>query len=395
MRHAAPYTMADFMQLWAGSTRHELAASDSETWRVADLLALADTPDRALWDGLALGYTHPQGSEALRARIGETYRGVTPPQIVVTAGAQEALALVIEALLGAEDHAVLVLPGYPPTEHALLQHCQVTGVALREEAGWALDVDAIAAALRPQTRAIVMNFPNNPTGSLLSQEAFKALVALCRQRGLWLINDEVYRLIDRNPHRRLPCVVEAYERGVSIDAVSKSLGLPGLRIGWLACRDLSLISQVTAALQWRSLCPSAPSETLAQIALGVRELLLARNRAIALANLAGIERFLAAQPDRFRWTAPQGSVVGYVRFLGLEGVEAFATNLASQHGVLVFPASVWASRLVELPRAHFRLGFGRRDCLTALAQLAHRPGMSDHAALHQLLTPGEPLGQQG
>lgn len=180
---------------------------------------------------------------------------------------------------------------------------------------------------------------------------------------------------------------------MSIDAVSKSLGLPGLRIGWLACRDAGLVARVTAALHWRSLCPSAPSEALAQIALGVRELLLARNRAIALANLAGIERFIAAHADRFSWVTPPGSVVGYVRYHGAEGVEAFAQHLAADRGLLVFPASVWESRLVALPADHFRIGFGRRDCLAALRSVA--APVSDHAAFDQPLAAGQALDGEG
>jgi aspartate/methionine/tyrosine aminotransferase len=363
------YAMADFMARFAGGTRHELAASDSETWRVSDLLGLATEQDRARFEQLKLAYTDPHGSESLRASIAATYRGIAASAVIATQGAQDALSLAFEALLTRDDHAILLLPNYPPTEHDLLTRCAVTGVALDSERGWALDLAQVAAAIRPNTKLLVANFPNNPTGKLLSLPELDALIALCRAHNIVLINDEVYRLIDRDPHRRLPCVAEMYERGISIDAVSKSLGLPGLRIGWLATRDVGIRAKILRAQQWRSSCPSGPAEILAEIALSARDLLLARNRAIALSNLIGVEGFLDLHSQRFSWTRPEGSVVGYVRYHGTEGVEAFAATLARTRATLIFPASIWRSKLAALPDDHFRLGFGRRDCLAALGAL--------------------------
>ena len=359
--------MADFLSRHADAARTELAASDSETWRIADLLGLASDAQRRSWDETKLGYTAPAGGEALRQTTAETYRGVSASDIVATQGAQEALSLIFEALLGPDDHAIVVLPTYPHTEHAIAQICAVSAVALEAENGWALDLERVAAAITPRTRMIVANFPNNPTGALLDPERFEALVDLCRRHDIVLVNDEVYRLIDRDPTRRLPCVAEVYERGVSVDAVSKSLGLPGLRIGWIATRDAALRAKIMSALYWRSSCPAAPSELLAEIALSNRELLLARNRALALANLAAVEEMIARHSDRLSWTRPEGSVVGYVRYRG--DVETFANDLARNHGVMILPSSIWQSARAELPCDHFRIGFGRRDAMAALAVL--------------------------
>ncbi len=362
--------MAAFLSRYAEGTRHELAASDSETWRIRDLLGLASDEQRERWDAMALGYSSPEGAAYLREAIACTYRGVRAESIIVTQGAQDALSLVFEALLQPGDHAILILPTYPNTEHAMRVRCDVSAVLLDAAQGWALDLDAVEAEIGPNTRMIVANFPNNPTGALLAPSNFTELVTLCRQYDLVLVNDEVYRLIDRNPHRRLPCVAEAYERGISIDAVSKSLGLPGLRIGWMATHDKAIRAAIMRVLHWRSSCPAAPSEVLADIALGCRDLLLARNRAIAMANLAAADVFLARHPDRFSWTRPEGSVVGYVRYHGTDGVEEYAARLACERGTLIFPASLWRSNLASLPEGYFRLGFGRRGFEAVLSALA-------------------------
>ena len=362
--------MAAFLTRHGGAAHHALAASDSETWRIADLLGLASDEQRARWETTALGYSAPEGAAYLRTAIAATYRGIAADAVIATQGAQDALSLVFEALLQPGDHAIVVLPTYPNTEHALRARCEVSAVTLDPAQDWALDLDALAAAIRPETRMIVVNFPNNPTGALLAPDGFAALVALCRRSGIVLVNDEVYRLIDRDPHRRLPCVAEAYERGISIDAVSKSLGLPGLRLGWLATRDAALRAEILRVLHWRSSCPATPSEVLADIALGCRDLMLARNRAIAVANLAAAELFIARHAAHLRWTRPEGSVVGYVRYLGAEGVEAYARRLADSHGVLIFPASLWRSDLAALPDGYFRLGFGRRGFESVLERLS-------------------------
>ena len=149
--------MADFLRQHAAGTRQELAASDSETWRVADLLGLANESQRARWESLSLGYTSPDGNSLLRHRIAETYRGVRAREIIATQGAQEALSLIFEALLTPDDHAILILPTYPHTEHALTRRCAVTAVALEADRGWALDLDRVAASFGQGAEALHHN----------------------------------------------------------------------------------------------------------------------------------------------------------------------------------------------------------------------------------------------
>eukprot|EP01037_Dinobryon_pediforme_P001953 gene1952-1986_t len=361
----AEYALGAFLARWYPTTTHDLAASESETWSVPELLSLARPEDRARWETLSLGYTDPRGAVWLRERITEGYDRIDADHIVSFAGAQEALGLALRALVGHEDHAIIVLPAYQPSEVALTSLCETTAVALDDRQAWALDLDRIEAAIRPNTRLLLVNFPNNPTGKLISRGLFEDLISICRRHGIWLVNDEVYRLIDRNPAHRLPCVADAYERGISIDALSKSMGLPGLRVGWLACRDASVIARATELKQIASLCLAAPSEVLAHIAIGASETLLTRNRAIATRNLIELDRLLADHEAELDWVRPDGGVVGYVRYRGRIGVEAFATTLAREAGVLVLPASVWRSALAPLPEDRFRIGFGRANCPAA------------------------------
>ncbi len=351
------------------AAQHQLAASESETHRVDELLHAADGEDRGRWDELRLDYTDPKGAIWLRETIARGYDSVGADGVLCCAGAQEGIAAAMRALLGRDDHAIVVTPNYQSVETIPLGICAVTGVALDPAHGWTLDIDGVAAACRPNTRLVSINFPNNPTGKILERDRFDALVSLCRARGLWLFSDEVYRLIERDPALRLPPAVDAYERGISLCGLAKSHGLPGLRIGWLACRSAEVLARMERARNYLSSCAAAPSEVLAQVALKASDLILARNRLIAARNLALLEEFLAAHDDLFDWHVPDGGVVGYPRYRGGDGVEAFCARLVEEHGVMLLPASVFRSELLPTPEDRFRIGFGRLDFAAGLAAL--------------------------
>jgi aspartate/methionine/tyrosine aminotransferase len=362
------FALDAYLSRWQ-SVRHHLTASDSETVSMAELLDVAAPADRQRWETLQFGYTDPRGSEPLRATIAAGYESVSPDQVLCFAGAQEGIYAAMHALLRTNDHAVVITPNYQLVESIPLSLCAVTGVALDSEDGWSLDIGAVAAAIRPETRVVSINFPNNPTGKILERDRFQSLIELCRHHGIWLFSDEVYRLIERDRGMRLPAAVDVYERGISLGCVSKSFGLPGLRVGWIACRDLSARRAIEQTKQYLSHCVAAPSEVLAEIALKASSRILARNRRIAEVNLRLLNQFFSEHDDLFDWRVPDGGVVGYPRYNDTEGVEAFCARLVQESGVLLLPASVYRSEVSHTPNEHFRIGFGRRDLPAGLAAL--------------------------
>ena len=185
----------------------------------------------------------------------------------------------------------------------------MTGVALRDEDGWALDVDAVERALRPNTQLVSVNFPNNPTGAVPELEAWQRLVRLCDDRGITLFSDEVYRGLELD-RPSLPQAADLSPTALSLNVMSKAYGLPGLRIGWIACRDRALLDRLERAKHYTSICNSAPSEILALIGLRARDRLLASEREIIATNLPLFTNFFAKYPDLFEFVAPQGGCVG-------------------------------------------------------------------------------------
>ncbi|MEV6977049.1 pyridoxal phosphate-dependent aminotransferase [Kitasatospora sp. NPDC093806] len=355
---------------WEFTARHHLTASDAQTMPMSELLALAGPEDRHAWDTLALGYTETYGDPALREAIAGMYERAGAEDVICFGGAQEALNLAMQVLLGPADHAVVLTPNYQSAETIPLSLCEVTGVALDPDRDWALDLDELTAALRPNTRVVSVNFPNNPTGKVIDAADFVRLTELCDERGIHLFSDEVYRGLERDPARALPQAVDLSERALSLNVTSKSLGLPGLRIGWIACRDRELRTRLERAKHYTTICNSAPSEILARIAINAREPILARNRAIIAANLPLFEDFFAEFDDLFDWRAPDGGCVAYPRYLGPDGVEALCADLIEEAGVLLMPASVFHSDLTPTPTDRFRIGLGRHDPAPALDTFA-------------------------
>lgn len=351
---------------WEFTARFNMAASDCETLTLRDLLALADEDDRAAWEDLTLGYTPTWGAPDLRETIASTYGGLSGADILTFAGAEEGLYCAMLALLGPGDHAIVTVPNYQSMETLPVTIAgSVTGVALRPENGWQLDLDDVRAALRPETKLIAVNFPNNPTGVVLDGSVFAGLVELCRERGIHLFSDEVYYGLERDEARRLPQAAEVYEKGVSLNVMSKAYGLAGLRIGWIGSRDHALLQRMERMKHYLSICNARPSEVLARIALKARETILARTRGISAANAQTLTAFFGDHADRYEWSAPD-ACVAFVRYLGRDGVEEHCRRLVEEAGVLLLPSSLFVSELLPVPQDRFRVGFGRQDMQAGL-----------------------------
>jgi aspartate/methionine/tyrosine aminotransferase len=369
MRELRPFELEVFFSKWEFTARHHLCASDMQSMTISELLAFADDADRKSWDTLHLGYTETWGTPALREAIASTYEDVSSADVLTFVGAQEGIFAAMHALLRPSDHAIVVIPNYQSAESVPVSICETTGIALDPTRNWDLDLNELRDAIRPNTRVISFNFPHNPTGKLISHAMLDELVAIARDRGIYLFSDEVYRGVERRSEMMLPQVADLYERGISLGVMSKSYGLPGIRVGWVACRDREALGRMERMKHYTSICGSAPSELLAQIALKARDRILVRNRALIAKNLPLLEAFFAEHDDLFEWYLPDGGCIGYPRYLGRDGVEAFAKRLVEESGVLLLPASVYRSELGATPTDRFRIGYGRDNMEAGLSAL--------------------------
>ncbi|MFN9001119.1 MAG: aminotransferase class I/II-fold pyridoxal phosphate-dependent enzyme [Holosporales bacterium] len=340
------------------SAPHVLCASDTQTWSVAELLGLADAKDLERWQTMELGYNEIEGSLSLRtALVNALYSELKPEQVATFAGAEEAIFCTLAGLLQAEDHVIALTPCYQAMlEVPKLCGARLTCIELTPENQWRINLEAIEKAIQPNTRWVLINFPHNITGQIITPDELKALITVLDRHGIWLYSDEVYRL--SGPHGTLwpqpACTL--YHRAVSLGVLTKPFGLAGLRMGWVACQDPAMLQNITKMKHYLSICNSAPNEILAEIALKNHEKLLTRNNAIISDNLNAMDAFFARHAELFSWVRPQGGCVGFVHYQGPDSIDAFCDRVIQEAGILLVPATLY-----DYAKPYFRLGFGRAD----------------------------------
>ncbi len=340
-----------------------LCASDCESLSVADLLALEPGARESL-ESLWLGYTESSGAPTLLREISRLYTQIPPEQVLVHSGAEEAIFLFMHAVLQPGDHVIVHWPCYQSLfEIARSIGCEVTFWEARPENGWALDTGELKRILRQNTRAVILNTPHNPTGYLMPDSDFRALNELVQESGVLLFSDEVYRGLEYNPADRLPSASDINPSAVSLGVMSKTYGLAGLRLGWIATRNSQVYERMAALKDYTTICTSAPSEVLAELALRHRDRIAGRNLAIIRDNLSLLDGFFVRHADRFEWVRPKAGPIGFPHLIGGD-IEQFCHELVTASGVLLLPGTMY-----DHPGNHFRLGFARRNMPQALAKL--------------------------
>ncbi len=361
----AEFKLERYFARYEFDTPFLLSSSDIEPYTLPELLELADPDTLDLWTNLSLGYTESAGNPLLRAAIAALYDDVSPEEVLVFSGAEEAIFSLSNVLLGPGEHAVVLQPAYQSLyEVGRATGADVSPVRLQPEEGWQLDLGRIETALRPTTRLLVLNFPHNPTGALPTPDQLQGVVQLAREREAHLLSDEVYRGLEYGPGDRLPAAVELYERGVSLGVMSKAWALAGLRIGWIATHDADLLQRLAAFKDYITICNSAPSEILALIALRAAPHVLERNRAILRENLTHVDAFFARWPNAYEWVRPRAGCIAFPRLTLPVPIEEFCSGLLHSEGVMLLPGTVY-----EHEGNFFRLGWGRRNLPESLTRL--------------------------
>jgi aspartate/methionine/tyrosine aminotransferase len=372
-----PFRIEQYFGKYEFTAKYLLSSSDAESRTIQELLDLEPGAHERLLEHWC-GYTESPGAPWLREAIAGVYKhlegqhGCAPgphdlvksDDVLVVAAAEEGIFVLYHALVGPGEHVIVETPCYESS----LEVARSTGAQVSEwrrtfEGGWAHDVAALEKLIRPNTKIIYINTPHNPTGLLMPAAVFQQVLALAASRKIILFSDEVYRELEHDPATRLPAACEAYEHAVSLGSMSKTYGLPGLRLGWLVSRDPEIIRRCLEFKYYTTICSSAPSEFLTALALRHREVLVRRNLEIVARNLSLLDAFFQKRSDLFEWKKPNASPIGFVHFKPQYDTLEFCETVVRNSGVLLLPGSVY-----DQPR-HIRFGFGRKNMPESLAQL--------------------------
>ena len=389
MNRLSDFKLERYFAKYEFATKHLLSPSDCDAPTIPQLLSTADDECRSMWESMKLSYTESQGLPLLRQEVTKLYTSIASIDQVVVAAPEELIFLTMHAVLEAGDEVVVVSPAYQSLfEVASSLGCHVKEWRLREvpflqaEGGcsagrWELDVGELAALITARTKLVVVNFPHNPTGYIPPLTVVSAVVELARERQIFIFSDEMYRLLEHHHEDAsggedivaIPSFCDVYERAISLSGMSKSYGLPGLRIGWVATRTPQIVEKILKLKDYTTICNSGPSEILALIGLRNRDRLVARNLSIIRTNIDLVKELCARHPRSLAWVSPSGGSTAFVRWKSeITDLDHFCEKSVTEEGLMIVPGSKFSDHV----KGYFRVGLGRellREALPILEKL--------------------------
>lgn len=306
-------------------------------------------------ENIPLRYGFHKGKPELRELIAKEYHNVASNQVLVTNGAAEALFDVAATLLNPGDHVIVEHPNYASNyEVPRSLGCEVDLLRLRFSEDFKPDIKELERLIRPETKLVSLTHPNNPTGSMISEQVLKEIVKLIENHNAYLLFDETYRELHLG--HKLPTGASLHPKVISVSSMSKTYGLPGVRIGWVASQDKSLIESILATREQVTICNSAISEFIALKILSRKEDILEDIRNHVEENLREVSKWIKNQ-QKLEWAKPEAGVVAFPRIKphlsNTYLVENVYRLLIEKYDTFVIPGHCF-----EMEDEFFRLGFG-------------------------------------
>ena len=310
-----------------------------------------------------LRYGYHVGHPSLRKEIAKQYKGKSLDNVAVTTGASEANFAIIAQLVGPKDNLIVEHPTYPSLyQVARSLGRDLTLFKLDWENEFRPDMDKLRKLVKPNTKLITLTHPNNPTGSVISEAELKEAIEIAEEAGAYLMVDETYRelMFDAPP----PLAATMSPIAISLTGMSKTWGLPGIRIGW-AVGDSSIVDAIINVREQVTICNSSVGEAIAKEVLHKRNEILPVIRKAVISNFKIVEEWMDAQ-DWLEWIPPQSGVVGAPRLRKGGSTDRLCEILVKKYRTFTVPGS-----RMELD-GHFRLGFGgeQEELIGGLDQLS-------------------------
>ncbi|MDR0551329.1 MAG: aminotransferase [Spirochaetaceae bacterium] len=346
------FGVEDWLNTWEKKASLDISQSTVAAFTLEELLGIdGKTSVGDFFSAPAkkpLDYGWIEGSPEFKELVAGLYKNVAPENVLQTNGATGANLLVLLGLIEKGDHVIALYPSYQ--QHYDIPRslgAEVSMLPLLEERGWNPDIDELKSLIRKNTKLIVLNNANNPTGTIIEEPVMLEIAAAARKVGAWILVDEVFQSLD-NAVKMTP-IADLYERGISTNSISKTYSVPGIRIGWTA-------SGSEAAAIFRSLrdytliCAGVLDNILAEHVLRNRAAVMERNRRIVLQNLSIFAQWVEQEP-RVSVVMPRAVPVSFVKLDIPQDTEQFCVDLLRDTGVLLVPGSRFG---VE---GHARLGY--------------------------------------
>lgn len=337
-----PFKVEIWMNEWETQCTYNLAETCVASITVEELLALSggSADDLSGLLQMKLTYGDIEGSPRLRTAIANLYANQCIEDITVTHGTIAANMLVHKAIVEPGDHVLSIVPTYQQ-HYSIPKSIQadVTTLALREEDDFLPNLEALKAAVKPNTKLIAFTNPNNPTGALIERPMLEDMVNIADSVGAYLLCDEVYRGTGQVGDGMSPSIADLYSKGISTAGMSKVFSLAGLRVGWVIAPQ-EVREQVLIHRDYDTISVGMINDHFAAIALEHADKVLARSHEITRGNLALLEAWIAKEP-KVSWVKPRAGTTAMLKLNIPVTAREFCIDLVTKTGVMLTPGDAF------------------------------------------------------
>jgi len=335
-----PFGVEMWMNEFETKCELNLAETCVQSITLGELFQMSGQHNSILDDLSAMKMTYGaiEGSDRLRDAICGIYENQPRENILTTHGTIGANSLVHQTLVSRGDHVISVIPTYQ--QHYSIPEsigADIELLHLRPENDFLPDLDELRGMVRPDTRLIAINNPNNPTGSLMDRAMLEQIAEIARSVDAWLLCDEVYRGTDQTGDGFTAAVVDLYEKGISTAGMSKAYSLAGLRVGWIAAPK-DMLHDVMVHRDYNTIAVGQVDELLAALALENRDQILARSQRITRENLRIVKDWIANEP-LISWIPPKSGTTALLKYDLPMSSRDLCVNLLKEEGVMLTPGS--------------------------------------------------------
>ncbi|RSL39329.1 hypothetical protein CEP54_016341 [Fusarium duplospermum] len=324
----APFTSEQYMGKYENTPGVvNIAESCADSVSIDDLIGLSKDPQRSPIDpGLKLTYGPVPGSQELRklvaAHCSHEATQLSADDVIITQGAIGANFLALYTLVHPGDHIICMYPAYQQLYDVPRSvGAEVSFWKLREEEGFAPNIQDLKALIRSNTKMIIINNPNSPTGILIPTDDLEEIAKLAKEKNIIVFSDEVYRPLFHGGTSGqidipVPATTLGYERAVVTGSMSKGFALAGIRVGWIASRDKNIMEAIASARDYTTISVSQLDDQVASFALSpaTRPSLVDRNISLARKNIKILKDFVQQHKSLCRWVEPKAGTTAFVQF---------------------------------------------------------------------------------
>ncbi|KAJ5633419.1 hypothetical protein N7490_009758 [Penicillium lividum] len=351
----AEFAVERWMDDYENDAKYNLAETCCASISLNDLLAFSpDKPANLIDFSRKQVYGAIRGSEALRSNIAAMYSIESTPlpvdKVLVTSGAIQANFLSLYTNVGPSDHVICQYPTYQQL-YAIPESfgADVSLWRSKEDDNWRLDLDELRAMIRPNTKLIIINNPQNPTGNVLSHETLQEIVNIAREHSITIHSDEVYRPLFHSlgpGAGPIPSILSfGYENSIATGSMSKAFSMAGIRLGWIASHSSKIINACASTRHYTTISVSQIDDEIATFALSNQVIhgIMQRNIELAKKNLSLLDKFVHDFQWAAKWIRPKAGTTAFVQFLGRNGRPVDAVELCKRlqesTGAMLVPGS--------------------------------------------------------